>query len=271
MPHPPQAEAQKSFIHGLDPRTKLVITAAFTVLVFMVDSLAVAAAQTLFFACLALLAGLPLKRIFPHRRFLAFLLAMVVAVQTLFRPETGGRYILNPLFPEWVPVLGGLGSLGVGGLLFGMTIACRVAALAVLMPLLVATTDAGLLALGLTKLGANYRAAHAITSTLNLVKSFEDEVALILAARRLRGADPRGLFRRLAEYRAIALPLMVKTMRRSVAVGLVMDSRAFGAHKTRTWLLEAKMSRADGAAFAFAAVYCAAVIAAGFLPGALGG
>ena len=246
-------------IHRLDPRTKLILTLAFTVLVFLVDSLAVAAGQMLFFLALAFLARVPFGRIFPHRGFLAFLILMVVALQMLFVPP----HTYNvPLVPEWVPLVGGRGSLGTEGLFAGLTIACRVVALATLMPLLIMTTEPRLLAFGITRLGANYRVAHVITSTLNLVRSFEDEVRLIMDARRLRGVAPRGILSRLAEYRAIALPLMIKVMRRSLAIGLVMDSRAFGAHRTRTWLLSTKMSPTDYATLAFGAVYSALVLAA---------
>jgi len=251
------------FVHRLDPRTKLILTLVFTVLVFLVDSLAVAAGQMVFFVGLALLARVPPGKIFPHARFLVFLIVMVVVLQMLFRPVPDAP----PLIPEWVPLVGGLGTLGPEGFFAGLTIACRVIALAVLMPLLITTTEPRLLAFGITRLGANYRVAHVITSTLNLVRSFEDEVRLIMDARRLRGVVPRNFFERLAEYRAIALPLMIKVMRRSVAIGLVMDSRAFGAHKTRTWLLSTKMSLADYAAFAVGAAYSVAVLAANHMLG----
>jgi len=240
---------------------------AFTVLVFLVDSLAVASAQMLLFVGLALMAKVPVRKMFPNGRFLVILIAMVVILQMLFRPVADGRYLLDPVIPDWVPLVGGMGTLGLEGFFFGLMIACRVVALAVLMPLLIMTTEARLLAFGITRLGANYRIAHVITSTLNLVRSFEDEVRLIMDARRLRGAAPVGFVARLAEYKAIALPLMIKVMRRSVAIGLVMDSRAFGVHKTRTWLLSAKMSAADYSAFAVGAVYSFAVLAANHILG----
>jgi len=261
------AGKETSFIHRLDPRTKLILTLVFSALVFAVGSLPVAAGQMLFFAGLAVSAGIPFKKMFPHAGLLAAMIAMVIVMQMLLRPvPCGSSYIL---FPEWFPVLGGRGALGLDGFLFGLTIACRIVALAVLMPLLTITTDARLLAFGMTKLGANYRVAHVITSTLNLVRSFEDEIRLIMDARRLRGAALAktanvfaSFFFRLAEYRAIALPLMIKVMRRSASIALVMDSRAFGAHKTRTWLLSVKMTSADYAAFAVGLAYLAAVVAA---------
>jgi len=235
--------------------------------VFAVGSPLPALALMLAAALLAAAARLPFRSVFPRPGFLVFLLVIIVAAQMLFRHGGDGRYILRPLFPEWLPVVGGF---GLDGLLAGITIACRVVALAVLMPVLVLTTEPRLLAFGLTRLGANYRVAHVVTATLNLVRSFEEEVALIMDARRLRGVNVgRGIasvFARLSEYRAVALPLMIKVMRRSADVALALDSRAFGAYRTRTWLVSSRPGFADFASLALGVLFCAAVLLADRLP-----
>jgi energy-coupling factor transport system permease protein len=117
--------------------------------------------------------------------------------------------------------------------------------LVVLMPLLTMTTGAKQLALGLTRLGLPYRAAYVITSTLNLIPSFEEEARLIIEARRLRGMESV----KLGEYPALVLPLMVKAMRKAQLAGLAMDARAFGAYKTRTWPHKIQFSVIDYMAF----------------------
>lgn len=257
-----EAERRLSRAVALDPRTKIALALALTALAFAVNSLPVAAAQALLAILLAPLAGAPLRRVFPRPGLLAAMIAGIVLMQALFRGANGGRYLLNPIVPEAVPLLGGLGALSVAGALAGLAIACRLVAVSALMPLLVITTEARSLAYGITRLGANYRVAHVITSTLNLAQSFEDALATITAARALRGAQPRGLRARLAEYGAIALPLMVKVMRRSSAVALAMDSRAFGARRRRTWLVETRMGRADFAVLAAGLAWAAATVAA---------
>ena len=171
-------------------------------------------------------AGIPLKKVFPHARLLAGLIALVMVLQVLF-----GR-----------------------GLSAGLMIGCRVITLVVLMPLLTMTTTAKDLALGITRLGAPYRAAYIITSRLNLVPSFEEEARLIADARRLRGMESP----KLREYPALVLPLMVKAMRKAQLAGLAMDARAFGAYKTRTWLHEIQFSVADYLALG-AGISCFAV------------
>jgi len=255
-----------SFLHRLDPRTKLLLVLLFTILVFVIDSLLVSAGLMVSFIAVCLSARIPLKRLFPHWRFLLFLAAFVIAVQMLF--GQGSRYLIKPLVPQWVPLLGGRGSLKIDGLFTALMVCCRIVALTVLLPALTMTTDARQLAYGITRLGLHYKAAHVITSTLNLIPSFEEETRLILQARKLRGVESLGhggLLAKLREYGAITLPLMIKAMRKAQVVSLAMDARAFGAYRNRTWLLETRMSAGDYAAFACGIAFSALALAAQFL------
>jgi len=209
------------------------LTALFTVLVFIIDTLIVAAVQMLLFLSLCLAAGIPLKKIFSRPLFLVVLIKLVIALQLFF-----GQ-----------------------GLSAGLMIGCRIIALAVLMPALTMTTDAQLLALGITRLGLHYRTAFIITSALNLIPSFEAEARLIIDARRLRGIR----LARLREYPAIAFPLVIKAMRQAQMTALAMDSRAFGAYRTRTWIREIKLSAVDYGAFAAGITWSVVAITANCL------
>lgn len=208
------------------------MTALFTVLVFIIDTLIVAAVQMLFFFGLCCAAKIPLKKIFPRFIFLAALIAVVIMLQ---------------LF---------LGQ----GLSFGLMIGCRIITLAILMPMLTMTTDAQLLALGITRLGLHYRAAFIITAALNLIPSFEEEARLIMDARRLRGIRSM----RVREYPAIALPMVIKAMRQAQTTALAMDARAFGAYPTRTWLREIKLSAIDYGVCAAGIIWSVAVVTANY-------
>jgi energy-coupling factor transport system permease protein len=182
------------------------------------------------------------KKLFPHLKFLLFLVAFVIVLQVFFG----------------------------GGLSTGLMICCRIIALAILMPALTMTTEARLLAYGIVRLGVNYKAAFIITSTFNLIPTFEEEARLIIDARRLRGVkylESRNFFRRLGEYKAIVFPLMIKAMRRAQILGLVMDARAFGAFKTRTWLQETRFSAIDYWAFTMGVLYSAIAITVNYMLG----
>jgi energy-coupling factor transport system permease protein len=213
----------------LDARTKLLLTALFTILIFIIDTLIVAALQMALFTGLCFSARIPVKKIFPHWKLLLGIITLVMVLQTVF-----GR-----------------------GFSFGLMISCRVIAIAVLMPALTMTTDIQALSLGITRMGCNYRAAFIITSTLNLIPVFEDETKYILDARRLRGMESV----KLKDYPAIILPLMIKAMRQAQIMGLAMDTRAFGVYPARTWLREIHFSAVDYGAFAAGLAWAAIALA----------
>jgi energy-coupling factor transport system permease protein len=146
------------------------------------------------------------------------------------------------------------------GFFFALMISCRVIALTALMPALTMTTDAQALALGITRMGFNYRAAFIVTSTLNLVPAFEDDARQIIDARRLRGMESV----RLRDYPVIVLPLMIKTMRQAQVMGLAMDTRAFGVYPTRTWLREIHFSAIDYRAFVAGLAWAVIAVAANY-------
>jgi energy-coupling factor transport system permease protein len=169
-----------------------------------------------------------------------FLMAMVVTLQILFG----------------------------GGLITGLMIVCRILSLVIIFPLLTMTTETVDIAFAFTRLGFNYKTAYIITSAFGVLPSFQDDARQLIDARSLRGMalrERRNIFARFGEYAKIALPLMIKAMRRASAAGLAMDSRAFGAYRARTWPRETRMSVVDLIVIAAGVVYTAAVITAGHI------
>jgi energy-coupling factor transport system permease protein len=228
----------------IDPRIRILLVSLFSVTVFIVDQLPVAIGLALSFAAIRLAFKVPFRGI---KSFLtlSMLVTFIVLLQTLFGP--GENYILKPLFPASLPLLGDLGSLKWDGFILGLVIGCRLAALMFLMPLLTAATP-GQIALGLTGLGFNYRAAFIITAAFNFIPLFEDEGRAIMDAQKLRGAstfDNVSLFVKLKAYPSLVVPLVLGAMRKAKAAGTSMDSRAFGVYKTRTWTEKQPMGAKD--------------------------
>lgn len=249
----------------LDPRTILLVVPFVSVLVFIVDTLPVAAGQALIFVGIAFAVQTPAQKIKSYMRLLPALIGIIIILQMLFGPDTStGRYILKPLIPEPVPLVGGGGSLKWDGLVLGLTIGCRLVSLALLVPLL-AAVEPTRLSLGLVRLGLPYRWASIITIALTVLPAFEADGRAIMDARKLRGVrafEKGGVMRNMKEYPAIALPLIVNAMRRARIMGIVMDARGFGAFPSRTWRTRIQMGRIDYAAFAISILYGAAVLAA---------
>jgi energy-coupling factor transporter transmembrane protein EcfT len=141
------------------------------------------------------------------------------------------------------------------------------------------TTETGDLAFGITRLGFNYKTAYIITSAFNILPSFQEDARQLIEVRRLRrGVAPwgmmfrgkRNVFARFGEYAKIALPLMIKAMRRASAAGLAMDSRAFGAYRARTWHSgtwprETGMSAVDFTALAAGLAYAAIAVTTNYI------
>jgi energy-coupling factor transport system permease protein len=236
----------KPILKRLNSATKLLLTTLFSILVFIIDSPSVAAANTFFFIMLFICAKIPVRRMFVYYRFIPFLITLVVILQVVFG----------------------------GGLITGLMIGCRIISLVIILPLLTMTTSTGDICFGITRLGFNYKTAYIITSALNILPSFQEEARQMLDARRLRrGAAPQGgrgkrnVFARFGEYAKIALPLVIKAMRRASAAGLAMDARAFGTYRARTWHSRTwprknGMSTVDFTVIAAGFVYAAIVVTA---------
>ena len=189
-------------------------------------------------------AKLPARRIFVYYRFIPFLITLVVILQMVFG----------------------------GGLITGLMIGCRIISLVIILPLLTMTTSTGDICFGITRLGFNYKTAYIITSAFNILPSFQEDARQLLDARRLRrGAAPQGgrwkrnVSARFGEYAKIALPLMIKAMRRAAATGLAMDARAFGAYRARTWPRKTGMSAADFTAIAAGFAYATIIVTANYM------
>jgi energy-coupling factor transport system permease protein len=257
---------KKSFLHRLDPRTKIALLLLLTVVVFIVNQPFVIAGLMVSFFALWAAAKMPFVRLKSYIKFLFGLIIFITAAQIIFGPGT--NYIIKPLIPESVPLIGGRGSLKWDGFLRGLIIGLRLIALIVLMPMLTMTTEINTLALGLTKLGLNYKGAYIITTAINLIPTFEDEAQVIMDAQKMRGMrafEEGRLFDKLKAYPALAVPLVIGAMRRAQMMGIAMDARAFGAYRTKTYLENIKMSSGDYIAIAVCTVYSALALTLNFI------
>jgi energy-coupling factor transport system permease protein len=244
----------------------LLLVPLLSVIVFVVDKPPVAAGLALALVGLRLAAKMPFKKIRVYFKLLCVLAVFITLLQVLFGP--GERYLLKPLIPSSVPFIGGRGSLKLDGLMLGFVIICRLLALMVLLPMLTLTTEPQKLALGLTRLGLNYRAAYIVTIALHLIPAFEEDARGIMDAQKLRAMrafEEGGLAAKFKAYPALAVPLVLGAMRRAQLLGIALDARAFGAFKTRTWLMQIKMRPYDYRAFALCAVFSALALALNFL------
>jgi energy-coupling factor transport system permease protein len=234
-----------------------------SLLVFVVDTPLAAAVLMCAFLALAFVTPLPAHVLKKNFRFFAGLLVFITVLQLLFGP--GRRYMLT--LPESLPFIGGKGLLKWDGLMLSLVIGCRLASLMVLLPLFVMTTERRHLALGLAKLGLNYRAAYIVTAVFNLVPALEREAREIIDAQKLRGLrafEEPGLWKKLKACPSLVIPLVLGAMRKGRLMGIVMDSRGFGAYPAKTWTENIRIGPADCLAFLTSIVFSGLILILNF-------
>ena len=251
-------------INKFDTRTKFISVLILVVLVFLVDRLMVAFCLLLLFLIIRQAARIPVN--IKSYKNLTLLAAFIILMQALFGP--GEKFIVMPLFPESFPFIGGIGSIKWEGLILGLLVVCRFYSLFIIFSIFSATTSPYSLAVGLNSLGFSYTGAFVITKTFNLIPLFKEEAEMIMDAQKLRGMrslEKGSVFSRLKAYSMLTLPLVLSAMRKAQISSVVMDSRAFGAYKKRTWLDKPEMKKRDYFFLFACVVFTAAVLSWNYL------
>lgn len=255
-----------SSIHKLDPRVKVVALLIITVSIFIISNFFVIAA--FFLACLAFwrVSGLPFKKIKVFLKFLLSLFTFLTLMQALFLP--GEHYLLNPLIPKSVPLIGGLGRISLDGIVYGLLLSLRLLTLVLFMPLVTMTTEINTLALGLVKMGLSYKIAYMTTTAINIIPTFQNETQVIMDAQKMRGLtvfEKGRMLDKFKAYPALVVPLVIGAMRRAQLMGVAMDARAFGAAKTKTFINDISIGFLDLVALVAVLVFCGIGLAFNFI------
>jgi energy-coupling factor transport system permease protein len=218
------------FLHRLNPLAKVgAPLPAMGLLVFSRNL-----ALPLAFLALALLVIL----IGTHLR-LRYLLALLVGAPVLivvFGFTTG--LWTNPAAVDRSTLLFGIGDYRFyfGSFILGLTTTLRLGSIFVLALIAgFSTTGPDLVRAMVQQLRVPYRLGYTALAAYRFVPRFGHELQIIRSAHRVRGmAGGRGPFAVVRRYLGYIVPLLAGAIRHAERVALAMDSRAFGAHRTRT-------------------------------------
>lgn len=224
------ATSRRQFLYAINPLAKIAgVAPAMIVLIFARDLVTPAA-----FLILALATILIGARITPRIAALLFI-ALPVAVVAI-----------GVGFSLWVDVglvAGSPPALRIGGwtlyqgaLAIGFATALRLAAIIALALIGgLTTTGPDLVRASVQQLRVPYRIGYTALAAFRFVPRFGHELSVIRAAHRVRGHHGgRGPLARIARGWGYIVPLLAGAIRHAERVALAMDSRAFGAHTTRT-------------------------------------
>jgi energy-coupling factor transport system permease protein len=235
---------RQSFIHRLNPLTKLAILICVAILTVTLISV-LASLIILAFLLLAYVSARvnPLHMSRRLRYILTFALIIAI-VQLLF---TAQGTILFYLVPSFSPFFGPYFPITTIGVANAIILALRLINIVLASGLFVAPTDPTLFAVALTRIHFPYRYSFLLVLTLRLVPLFDQELSIVHNAQRVRGIRLehgviRGFLKRL---RYTFIPLIVSALSRVDTLTLAMDGRGFGYAKTRTYLRQSAFTHLD--------------------------
>ena len=253
-----------SVIHRLDPRTKIILTFSYMIMLFLTTNIFCYA----FSACLALgayiVSGIQLKFIIKSLKPILPLILFTVIMNLLFVNGTA-------LWSLWFI------SISYEGVTISISMTVRLICLIAGTSLLtytsspIALTDAIESFLNpLKKIKfPSHEISMMMTIALRFIPALIEETQKITSAQKARGADMEtgGLIKRTKAIIPILIPLFVSAFRRAEELATAMECRCYNGGVGRTRLKQLQYKRGDFIAMLVIAVAISCVIIiATFLP-----
>ncbi len=246
-----------SVLHRLDPRTKILFTIAYIVMLFLISSIPAIAVILALVLLLYRLVRVPFKLLLNSLKGIIFIVLFTAAINIFF---VQGEVV----FSFWKI------SITREGIRYAALLSMRIIALLAGTSLLTYTTTPMQLTSGLeklmeplTKIGfPAHELAMMMSIALRFIPTLLEETEKIMSAQKSRGADiDTGSFiQRIKSLTPILVPLFVSAFRRADELALAMECRCYTGEGKRTKLHELKFSRSDAAAALFFAVISAGLL-----------
>lgn len=219
-----------TWIHRLDPRTKMFLLLGMFVLPFVFLNPIYEAAVLV----LVLIFGYAARVLVNLRRIWFILVVIAIFTVILWSIFGGGK---TPLFL----------FVEREALLYGIAIAIRIDTTIIAGMIFLSTTRNEEVAIGLVRLGIPYRFAFAVSTALRLVPTIASTGLTISQAQRSRGLDldSGNLIQRIRKYVPLLVPVFVTTIRSTNVFSMALESKGFGASEKRTFYLRISVGSRD--------------------------
>ena len=247
-----------SFIHRLDPRTKLLASIVYIVAIFLCTDYYGYAVCFSFLVLMVLVSRIPVKSVLKTVKAVLFVVLVTVIINVLFYAE--GRL----LWGWWVI------RITEEGLIFASKMAMRLIFLVIATSLVTLTTTPMNLTDGLESLMSPLKlirfpvhdVAIIMSIALRFIPSFIEEIDKIMMAQKARGAafDNGGLIKRAKALLPVLIPLFVSAFRRADELAMALDARCYNATDKRTKMKKLTLSWRDAVAALATTVFLAAII-----------
>lgn len=236
-----------SFIHKLDPRTKILCTILYIVAIFLADQ-PVAYGVLIGFAAMVIAASrLPVIMVLKSLKPIWIILIITLLIHMFSSP--GEKILWSWYFLR----------ITEEGLTLGIKMALRLILLLLFSSVLTFTTSPIVLTDGIERLLRPFKAvgvpAHELammmTIALRFIPTLLEETDRIMKAQTARGADfeSGNMLQRMKNMLPLLVPLFISAFRRADELAIAMEARCYRGGEGRTRMHELKYTGRDFAAY----------------------
>lgn len=209
-----------TFIHKLDPRSKLLFAIIYTVVALLFTEIV-----PLLFIFLSLFPFILIGNLFNQWiksiRGLSYLYLIIIILNTLF--------------------------ISVKGLSFAISMSLRISIMISAFSIFFLSVDPNDLALSFISMKVPYEFAFSFSLAFRFVPTIAMEAQNIIDAQQSRGYEmqKKGIISQIKNLFPLLIPLIVSSIRRAFNVAEALESRAFGSKRKRSYYFKIKYSAID--------------------------
>ena len=223
MPAMVEYVSRNSFIHRLNPITKIAWTLAILIICFIFDD--PLAIFTVFVSNIAVAAASGvLKNVLPVIKGLFLFSLLLILFQIFFVTEGETLFYVIPYF--------NIGRVTDVGLKLSLVLSLRMITTVSTIPILMMTTPmTDIVAVLVEKFKIPFNYAFMFITALRFIPTFMGEMEQILQAQMSRGysSDTRNPLKKLFIVIPLAVPLLVSSVKKTEKIAISMETRGFGS------------------------------------------
>ena len=251
-----------SFVHKLDPRTKLLFLIVYIAAIFTANNFYGLGACAVCCLLACLFSGVPIGSLLRSVKAVLFLLVFTAVLNLFF--YSGNAESETPLF-AWKFI-----TIWPSAVRFSIFLCVRLFLLVIGTSVLTLTSTPVSLTDGVESLLSPLKLikfpvhilARIMSIALSFIPVFTEETSRIMNAQKARGADfeSGGLIKRVKAIVPILIPLLISAFRRAEELGDAMEARCYSGSNVRTKYKKLKFGWRDLLAALFGAALLAGVI-----------
>lgn len=236
----------ETFVHKLDPRTKIVLSILFIACLFIIDKFVGYSLITVFLLLTIYTSKIPPRYLYKGLKPVFFLIALT-ATLNIFMIK-GGELLFSY----------GFINIYEEGVRIAVFMALRLIFLIMGTSVLTLTTSPIELTDGIEKLlkpigkELSHELAMMMTIALRFIPTLIDETDKIMMAQKARGADfeSGGIIKKAKSLIPLLVPLFISSFRRADELAMAMEARGYRGGAGRTRMKQLMFSSKDIVAFA---------------------